>query len=140
MKKILPAGLFILFILLISSFEMRGIAQGKPQPGKNSIKEVNAAITLEEKTKLIVENGFHMPSANPDGTVVGQTQDKMSGASETTFAISRLSIPSIVVSDGPAGLPLDPIRNGDSSKTLKKPAPGESGFIYELNNFLAIGQ
>jgi hypothetical protein len=45
-----------------------------------------------------------------------------------------------VASNGTAGLRIDPIRNGDSAKTLKKPGSGETGFIYELNNFLTIGQ
>lgn len=90
-----------------------------PQLGKSSIKEVIAAMTLEEKVKLLVGNGFKMPGMNPPGgPVIGTTQDKVPGAAGTTFAIPRLGIPSIVVSDGPAGLRIDPIRNKDSSKTF----------------------
>ena len=74
-------------------------------------------MTLEEKAKLVVGNGFHMPGVQGQGPVIGQTQDKVPGAAGTTFAIPRLGIPSIVVSDGPAGLRIDPFRNGDSSKT-----------------------
>jgi hypothetical protein len=134
MKRILPVGLFSLVILLISSFQMRTMAQGAPHPGKKSIKEVTAAITSGQKTK-VVANGLYMPAGEPDG----QTQDKVPGASGTTFAITRLHAPS-VASNGTAGLCIDPIRNGDSAKTLKKPGSGETGFIYELNNFLTIGQ
>src|ERR1700747_3489399 len=74
-----------------------------PQLGKNSIREVIAAMTLEEKAKLVVGNGFHMPGMT-QGPTIGQTQDRVPGAAGTTFAIPRLGIPSIVVSDGPAGL------------------------------------
>lgn len=89
-----------------------------PQLGKNAVKEIIAAMTLEEKAKLLTGNGFKMPGMNPPGgPVIGTTQDKVPGAAGTTFAIPRLGIPSIVVSDGPAGLRIDPIRNGDSSKT-----------------------
>lgn len=91
------------------------IAQTAPQLGKNSVKEVIAAMTLEEKAHLVVGNGMKfpgMPNAN-----VGVTQDKVPGAAGTTFAIPRLGIPSMVVSDGPAGVRIDPIRNNDSSKT-----------------------
>lgn len=88
-----------------------------PQLGKNSIKEVVAAMTLEEKAKLCVGNGFRMPGTPPQGPVIGQTQEKVPGAAGTTFAIPRLGIPSIVVADGPAGIRIQPIRNNDSSKT-----------------------
>jgi len=86
-----------------------------PQLGKNSVKEVIAAMTLEEKAKLVVGNGFRKPGE--EEPTIGETQDKVPGAAGTTFAIPRLGIPSIVVSDGPAGVRIDPIRNKDSSKT-----------------------
>ncbi len=106
-----------LFLISINLFAV-ATAQ-TPQLGKNSVKEVIAAMTLEEKVKLLVGNGFKMPGMTPPGgPVIGTTQDKVPGAAGTTFAIPRLGIPTIVVSDGPAGLRIDPIRNGDSSKTF----------------------
>jgi len=80
-------------------------------------KELVGKMTLEEKAKLVVGNGFHMPGVNTGGPVIGQTKDKVPGAAGTTFAISRLGIPSIVLSDGPAGVRIDPFRNGDSSRS-----------------------
>jgi len=99
---------------------MSALAQAEkslPQLGKNSNKEIIAAMTLEEKAKLVVGNGFRMPGARPQGPTIGQTEEKVPGAAGTTFAIPRLGIPSIVVADGPAGLRIQPIRNHDSSKT-----------------------
>jgi beta-glucosidase len=109
-------NIYLLFISI--NFLGAAVAQA-PQLGKNSIKEVVAAMTLEEKAKLLVGNGFKMPGANPPGgPVIGQTQDKVPGAAGTTFAIPRLGIPSIVVADGPAGLRISPFRNNDSSKSF----------------------
>ena len=80
-------------------------------------KELVGKMTLEEKTKLVIGNGFHMPGVNTGGPTIGQTKDKVPGAAGTTFPISRLGIPSIVLSDGPAGVRIDPFRNGDSSRS-----------------------
>jgi beta-glucosidase len=81
-------------------------------------KNIISKMTLEEKVKFVVGNGFHMPGAIPQGPVIGQTQEKVPGAAGTTFAIAKLGIPSMVVSDGPAGVRIDPFRNGDSSKSF----------------------
>lgn len=112
----------IFFITLSMALTDKTIAQTQdkmpfPKLGKNPIKEVIAAMTLEEKTKLVVGNGFKLPGMKPQGPVIGQTQDRVPGAAGTTFGIPRLGIPTTVVSDGPAGVRIDPIRNGDSSKT-----------------------
>jgi len=87
-----------------------------PQLGKNSIREVIDSMSLEEKVKLLVGNGFQRggPSSGP---AIGVTQDKVPGAAGTTFAIPRLGIPSMVLSDGPAGVRINPYRNKDSSKS-----------------------
>src|SRR5665647_1364505 len=83
----------------------------------SSAKVIVSKMTLEEKAKLVVGNGFHMPGMQPQGPVIGQTKDKVPGAAGTTFAIPRLDIPSMVLSDGPAGLRIAPYRDHDSSKS-----------------------
>ncbi|PWT78185.1 MAG: glycosyl hydrolase [Bacteroidetes bacterium] len=115
MNKLFSTALAFFFVcanLFVSSiFAQSGET---PQLGKSPIKDVIAAMTLEEKAKFVVGNGLHMrglPMAN-----VGQTEDKVSGAAGTTFAIPRLGIPSIVVSDGPAGVRIDSVRK-DGSRT-----------------------
>ncbi|MGN6802728.1 MAG: glycoside hydrolase family 3 C-terminal domain-containing protein [Ginsengibacter sp.] len=80
-------------------------------------KEIVGKMTLEQKAQLVVGNGFRMPSAKPQGPTIGQTQDKVPGAAGTTHDFSKLGVPSIVLSDGPAGVRISPYRNGDSSRS-----------------------
>ncbi|MHB1922221.1 MAG: glycoside hydrolase family 3 protein, partial [Chitinophagaceae bacterium] len=92
-----------------------------PQLGKSPLKEVIGAMTLEEKAKLVVGGGFHFPGTPPAFLkkliTPGTPKPRVPGAAGTTFAIPRLGIPSMVVSDGPAGLRIQPIRDKDSSHT-----------------------
>ncbi len=107
-----------LSLTLLACLVVATISKAQPQLGKSSIKDVIAAMTIEEKAKFVVGNGFSMPGmSTATETNIGMTKDKVAGASGTTFAIPRLGIPSMVVSDGPAGVRIDPIRNKDSSKT-----------------------
>ncbi|GAB2701531.1 beta-glucosidase [Mucilaginibacter koreensis] len=102
--------------LLLSGFS--AAAQNKvPQLGKAPVKEVIKAMTLEEKVQLVVGAGFNMPGMASNGTGVGQTQDRVPGAAGTTHAIQRLGIPSLVTSDGPAGVRIDSVRKGNPGKT-----------------------
>lgn len=80
-------------------------------------KAIVGKMTLEQKAELVVGNGFRMPGIKSQGPVIGQTQDKVPGAAGTTHAFPDLHIPSIVLSDGPAGVRIAPYRNGDSSKS-----------------------
>ena len=93
-----------------------------PQLGKASLKEVVAALTPEEKVKLVVGMGFY-PAGFPEGILPPsdpedrKIPEKVPGAAGRTHAIARLGIPSLTLSDGPAGVRIDPIRCGDSTKT-----------------------
>jgi beta-glucosidase len=93
-----------------------------PQLGKASLKEVVAALTPEEKVKLVVGMGFY-PSGFPAGMLPpgdpgdDKVPEKVPGAAGRTHAIARLGIPSLTLSDGPAGVRIDPIRGKDSTKT-----------------------
>src|SRR6059058_4696827 len=107
----------ILTHIVLFSFIINAVKAQTPQLGKSSIKEIVAAMTLEEKAKFVVGNGFSMRSSEKDTTFLGVTKNKVPGAAGTTFPIARLGIPSMVVSDGPAGVRIDPIRNNDSSVT-----------------------
>lgn len=82
-----------------------------PQLSADNIDEVIAAMTPEEKVKLVIGTG--MKGFSGDSAVVGEVRGKVRGAAGTTYPIPRLGIPSIVLADGPAGLRIDPTRPDD---------------------------
>lgn len=81
-----------------------------PQLGKSSLDEVIGAMTLEEKAHLVVGTG--MAGFSGDSAVIGATRKLVPGAAGTTYPIERLGIPAVVLADGPAGLRIDPKREG----------------------------
>lgn len=84
-----------------------------PQLGKASLEDVIGAMTLEEKAHLIVGTG--MAGFSGDSAVIGETKKLVPGAAGTTYPIERLGIPAVVLADGPAGLRINPTREGDSA-------------------------
>ena len=84
-------------------------AQQAPQLTADNIDEVMTAMTLEEKARLLVGGANNFFGAN---AVVGGEADLVAGAAGTSPAIPRLGIPATVLTDGPAGVRIDPTRKG----------------------------
>lgn len=84
-----------------------------PKLGKASLDEVVNAMTLEEKAHLIIGTG--MAGFSGDSAVIGETRELVPGAAGTTYPIERLGIPAVVLADGPAGLRINPTREGDTA-------------------------
>ncbi len=123
----------------LSAASLSAQAPLDPQLGKASVKQVVAAMTLEEKAKLVVGTGMNFPGMppggpgapaaapavpgqpqgvappGPAGTVIGQTKSLVDGAAGTTFGIPRLGINPSVVADGPAGVRISPTREKDNN-------------------------
>ena len=81
----------------------------QPKLTADNIDEVLEAMTLEEKAALCVGSGWD--------SMLGITSSSdvlVSGAAGTTRAIERLGIPMTVNADGPAGVRINPTREGDS--------------------------
>lgn len=118
----IPNPSFRLLVILLFIAPLSTIAQTRenspvPRLGESSIKQVVKAMTLEEKTKLVVGNGLSLPGFQSNRTKKKGTPDQVSGAAGTTCAIPRLGIPSLVFSDGPAGIRIDPVRQSTPGKT-----------------------
>jgi len=112
-------GALLLVLLTTPAF-----SQSAPQLGKAPVKDVVGAMTLQEKAQLVVGMGMQLPPSVPDSIRNRmKTSDAkkyslpVAGAAGWTHPFPRLGIPSMVLSDGPAGVRIQPIRNQDSSQT-----------------------
>ncbi|NDP20051.1 MAG: beta-glucosidase [Paludibacter sp.] len=110
-------------VLILCLCSLSSLAQttknSTPQLGKNSIKELIAAMTLEEKIWLLMGSEAELKKPKADiaasNGIIGFTEKKVPGAAGTTFAIPRLGIPAIVLADGPAGVRISATRKDDSA-------------------------
>ena len=97
-------------VILLASSTLT--AQVKLHP--NNIDEVLKAMTLEEKAMLVVGGNRQIESSSNNGMIGGHAQ-RVPGAAGTTQAIPRLGIPSTVLTDGPAGVRINPRRDNDAN-------------------------
>ena len=101
----------LLALMTISSLALNVSAQNAPQLRSDNIDEVMAAMTLEEKAQILVGGANNFFS---DGAVVGAAAETVPGAAGTTAAIPRLGIPETILTDGPAGVRINPTRKGET--------------------------
>ncbi len=79
---------------------------------EDNVDEVLKAMTLEEKAMLVVGGNRRTESADANG-MLGAHAKSVPGAAGATQAIPRLGIPSTVLTDGPAGVRIQPKREND---------------------------
>jgi beta-glucosidase len=79
------------------------------------VEDLLSKLTDEEKAKLLV--GIGMPGFDVQKMqfIPGADLGKVPGAAGGTYEIKRLGIPSVIVSDGPAGIRINPKRDNDSN-------------------------
>ena len=127
-KKLFFWGLIFITPIWASSLLQ---AQNSPKLTGSNIKQVIASMTLQEKSRLVVGTGmfFELPDSilkrmpggrNPFAPpadanttynlMISQVRKLVPGAAGTTAELSRLGITPMVVSDGPAGVRINPIR------------------------------
>ena len=101
-----------LLLTMTTMSVLSAAAQGHQAPKlrADNIDEVMKNMRLEEKARLLVGGANNFFS---QGAVVGNEARLVAGAAGTTPAIERLGIPATVLTDGPAGVRIDPTRKGD---------------------------
>ena len=100
--------LALLTLILVSN-----LAIAQPiKLSKDNIREVIAAMTLEEKATLVTGASRY---GNGNAPVVGQSSVLVQGAAGTSYAFDRLGIPAFVMADGPAGLRISPTINDQTN-------------------------
>ena len=107
MKKLL-IGLTATFL----STSFTAMSQNAPQLTANNIDEVLAAMTLEEKAQMLVGDGND--GFVGSGAMLGHQAKLVAGAAGQTVGLSRFGIPATVMADGPAGVHINPTREGTS--------------------------
>ncbi len=90
-----------------------------PQLGKSTVKAVVKAMTLEEKVKLVVGTGGDFPDLsgvkkNETAVPAMSAIDLVPGAAGTSYVVPRLGVTPMVLTDGPAGLRIQPQRPNDT--------------------------
>ena len=103
-----------IFIVMALSTTLGVNGQSIPKLNPNNIDDVIAAMTTEEKVHLLIGTGMEGFNEG-ESAVIGETKNLVPGAAGTTYPIPRLGIPSIVLADGPAGLRINPTREGDEN-------------------------
>jgi beta-glucosidase len=90
----------------------------------DNVEEVLQAMSIEEKAQLLIgvdggmfkalERMLGGETSDQQVNMVGQSQTSVPGAAGATRAIPRLGIPATVLTDGPAGVRINPTREGDT--------------------------
>ena len=117
----------LLFILVACHLSATTVV-AQPKLTADNIKDVVAAMTLEEKAALVVgtqRGGVYPPPPAPgmpvrpnddpenNAAVTAFSEGRVKGAAGDVLSIPRLGIPTMVLADGPAGLRIDPKRPND---------------------------
>lgn len=81
-----------------------------PKFGVDPLDKVISAMTLDEKLDVLIgSSGNQSTDAN---ATIGNASELVPGAAGQLNGVPRLGIPSTVVADGPAGLRIQPKRQG----------------------------
>ncbi|MES2240640.1 MAG: glycoside hydrolase family 3 N-terminal domain-containing protein [Bacteroidota bacterium] len=79
------------------------------------IQDLINKMTDEEKASMLIGIGMPGFDIGTFSFIPGADKGKVAGAAGGTYEIKRLGIPAVIVSDGPAGLRINPTRDNDAN-------------------------
>ena len=106
----------IFFLLLLTSLYYACGQTNAAEPMNEStlqdttaemVQDLLSKLTVEQKVNLVVGRGMSIP-----GLMKAEDEVRVAGQAGNTFAVPDQGIPSIVLADGPAGLRIEPTREG----------------------------
>ena len=90
----------LLLILVFWALSVPAAGAEKPCLGRDPIRKIVAAMTVEEKAMLLV--GASMEGYAGDGAVTGRTLKLVPGSAGTTCPLEAYGIPATVMADTPS--------------------------------------
>lgn len=79
------------------------------------VQDLINKMTDEEKASMLIGIGMPGFDVNTFTFIPGADKGKVPGEAGGTYEIKRLGIPAVIVSDGPAGLRINPTRDNDTN-------------------------
>ena len=107
MQKI---SLIVMIVVATMAGQQAAAQEERPKLVEGNIEDVINAMTLREKAMLLVGA---TGQGTDGGAMFGRTMKHVPGAAGITTEISDLGVTSVVMADGPAGVRIDPLRDGD---------------------------
>ena len=107
MQKI---SLIVMIVVATMAGQQAAAQEERPKLVEGNIEDVINSMTLREKAMLLVGA---TGQGTDGGAMFGRTMKHVPGAAGITTEISDLGVTSVVMADGPAGVRIDPLRDGD---------------------------
>lgn len=106
--------IFVMVMTVVATMagQQAAAQERRPTLDEGNIDEVINSMTLREKAMLLVGA---TGQGTDGGAMFGRTMKHVPGAAGITTEISDLGITSVVMADGPAGVRIDPLRDGDDA-------------------------
>lgn len=123
-------------VLLLATLMLSSCCWKKPVFGNISIDKIIENMTLKEKAALLVGTGGY--NGDSIDIIISEARNLIPGCAGTTCPIPRLSIPAIQLPDGPAGLRINPLREGSESTYYCTAFPIASMLASTWNTELVI--